>query len=210
MLLSYYQQCGFKAGSIYELFPDIRYHSVKDLRRAYDFLQKYDVIHMRFRLNSDLNSIIMRNLERSQSSKPLVAVAAAIQGYLDHVSLYQNVLKLLLNEEKIILFDRYFYDEFAFKHMYGCPSFILRTLYANVREADIPFYIRIPPQICQRRNCVRPEETATIYQDIKRISKLGKNFDYIATLKGMTVLDGTDDANKISEQIISKLNCTGK
>lgn len=206
MLLSYYQQRGFKTGSIYDLFPDIRYHSVADLRYAYDFLREYDVIHMRFRLNSDQNSVIMRKLEQSLSPKPITAIAAAIQGYRDHLSLYQNVLNPLLKERKIILFDRYYYDELAFKHVYGCPCFVLKMLYANMQAADIPFYIRISPQVCQARNRARPEENAVIYNDIKRISNLAENFDDIAAQKGMIVLNGTNNAEIILEQIILSLD----
>lgn len=202
MLLSYYQQRGYKTGSIYNLFPDIRYHSISDLRYAYDFLREYDVIHMRFRLNSDQNSVIMHKLEQSPSAKPITAIAAAIQGYQDHLSLYQNVLKPLLKGGKTILFDRYFYDELAFKQVYGCPRFILKMLYANVQVADIPFYIRISPQVCQARNRARPEETAAVYQNIKRISNLAETFDDIAAQKGMIVLNGTDNAEKVLEQII--------
>lgn len=206
MLLSYYQQRGFKTGSIYDLFPDIRYHSVVDLRYAYDFLRKYDVIHMRFRLNSDRNSVIMHKLEQSPFPKPITAIAAAIQGYQDHLLLYRYVLEPLLKGGKIILFDRYFYDELAFKHVYGCPCFILKMLYANVQAADIPFYIRISPQDCQERNRTRLEETAAIYQNIKRISNLAKNFDDIAAQKGMTVLNGINTAEKIFKQIILSLD----
>lgn len=206
MLLSYYQQRGYKTGSIYDLFPDIRYHSISDLRYAYDFLREYDVIHMRFRLNSDQNSVIMRKLEQSPSVKPIAAIAAAIQGYQDHLSLYQNVLNPLLKEGKIMLFDRYYYDELAFKHVYGCPYFILNMLYSNVQVADFPFYIKISPQVCQARNHVRPEETAAIYQDIKRISNLAKNFDGIAAQNGMIILNGTDNAKRVLEQITLRLD----
>lgn len=209
MLLSFFQQRGFKTGSIYELFPDIRYHSAEDLRCAYAFLREYDIIHMRFRLNSDRNSIIMRKLEQSPFPRPLMAAAAAIQGYQDHLSLCQNVLEPLLKAEKILLFDRYFYDELAFKRVYGCPSFILKTLYGNMQDADIPFYIRVPPQVCQARNRTRPEETAIIYQDIKRISTLAENFDDIATQRNMIVLDGTDNAKIILKEIIAILNRVG-
>lgn len=206
MLLSYYQQRGFKTGSIYDLFPDIRYHSVTDLKYAYDFLQKYDVIHMRFRLNSDQNSAIMRKLEQSLSPKPIAAIAAAIQGYQDHLSLYQNVLNPLLKDGKTILFDRYYYDELAFKYVYGCPCFVLKMLYANMQAPDISFYIRISPQVCQARNRARPEETAVIYKDITRISNLEKIFDDIAAQKGMIVLNGTNKAEIILEQIILNLD----
>lgn len=205
MLLSYYQQCGFRTGSIYDLFPDIRYHRTIDLKYAYDVLREYDVIHMRFRLNSDRNSVIMHKLEHSLSSRPFDATVAAIQGYHDHLSLYQNVLRALFKEGKIIIFDRYFYDEFAFKHLYGCPRFILKMLYANVQVADVPFYIRISPQVCQMRNRARPEETAVIYQDIKRITCLANTFDDIAVQNRMIVLNGTDDMEKLSEQIVLRI-----
>ncbi len=69
-------------------------------------------------------------------------------------------------------------------------------MYANTQDADIPFYIRISPQVCQARNRTRPEETAIIYQNIKRISTLAKNFDDIAIERDMVVLEGTDDAKK--------------
>ena len=100
------------------------------------------------------------------------------------------------------MFDRYFYNELAFKHIYGCPHFVLKMLYANTQIADIPFYIKLSPQICQMRNRARAEESAAIYQDIKEIKDLSATFDIIAAQKSMVVLNGSDNTDKILEQII--------
>ena len=79
-------------------------------------------------------------------------------------------------------------------------------LYGNMQAADIPFYIKISPQVCQARNHIRPEETAAIYQDIKRISNLAKNFDDIAVQNSMIVLNGTDNPKEVFEQIALRLD----
>lgn len=211
MLLSFYQQLGYKVGSIFDLFPDIRYHSISDLKCAYFYLREYDAIHIRFRLNSDRNSILMSKVEQSVSPQKVDAIRAAIQGYFDYTNLYRIVLRPLLRDGKALFFDRYLYDELAYKTFYGCPEIFLRTLYINnVKKPDFSLYLRITPQVCIARNQTRPEETAIIYKSISKTAKLVERFDKIASQENMVVINGAANKEEILKQIISTLFTSGR
>lgn len=205
MLLKNYQKMGAKTGSIYNYFPDIRYHSTAELKKLYQALNSYDVIHMRYRLNSDKNYVIMKQLEKNSPPQYFLAVAAAIQGYLDHCELREYVLAPLLRNNKIIIFDRYYYDELAFKYTYGCPNFLLEKIYNNAIDADIKFYIRIPTDECLKRNQFRPDSKVALYQTKRTVNLLLERFDYVAKNKQLITLDGTLNKNEISQSIIKRV-----
>lgn len=125
-LLHAFERTGLRTGSVYDLYEDIRYHSIQDLINLYKHLVKFDVIHLRFRLNSDENSSLMSELEYSNFQHPYLSRAAALQGYFDHVQLYRYVVLPLLEKGKTILSDRYYYDEIAFKCAYGCDYSVMK------------------------------------------------------------------------------------
>lgn len=71
MLLASYRNLGARVGTVYSYMPDIRYHSTNELKELYNKLLPYDVIHIRYRMNSDRNSHIMQTLERILRSELL-------------------------------------------------------------------------------------------------------------------------------------------
>lgn len=202
MLLQNYQNIGASIGSIYTYTPNIRYHHTTELKNIYKKLSSFDVIHIRYRLNSDMNNFIMQRLESKAPQQHLLSVAAAIQGYLDHCELRDYVLNSLLEDNKILIFDRYYYDELAFKYTYGCPDFVLKKLYNNVLDADIKFYIQIPAIECLKRNRSRPDSKVVLYQNEDYINFLIERFNLIAKRKELITLNGMDTKEKISQSIL--------
>lgn len=87
MLLDSYRNLGARVGTVYSYMPDIRYHSIRELQELYNKLLPYDVIHIRFRMNSDRNSLIIQTLERNNPPQRIIVTLAAIQGYHDHKNL---------------------------------------------------------------------------------------------------------------------------
>ena len=99
-LLNAYKSQGARVESVYSYTPDIRYHSAKELHDLYEKLLDFDVIHIRFRLNSDRNCMIMQRLESREPPQRFLATIAAIQGYLDHRELTKYLLKPLNEKRK--------------------------------------------------------------------------------------------------------------
>lgn len=206
LLLDAYRNQGANVGSIYSYMPDIRYHNTKELRELYEKLLSFDVIHIRYRLNSDRNCAIMRKLERNIPPQRVLATAAAIQGYIDHTELSKFVLDPLLDKKKILIFDRYYYDELVFKYIYGCPEYILKMLYYNKRDADIGFFVKISSKECIRRNTNRPDSAVAVYQSLTSIDSLATRFDFIAKQKRLVMLDGVLSKEELARYVLTNID----
>lgn len=206
LLLDAYRNQGANVGSIYSYMPDIRYHNTKELCELYEMLLPFDVIHIRYRLNSDRNCAIMRNLECNIPPQRLLATAAAIQGYIDHIELTKFVLDPLLNKKKILIFDRYYYDELVFKYIYGCPEYILKMLYSNKRDADIGFFVKISSEECMRRNKSRPDSAVAVYQSQASIDSLADRFDFISKQNRLVVLDGMLPKEELARSVLTSID----
>lgn len=204
-LLDAYKSQGARVGSVYSYIPDIRYHSVKDLRNLYEKLIDFDVIHIRFRLNSDRNCMIMKRLESKAPTQRIMATIAAIQGYLDHKELSKYLLVPLADKKKILIFDRYYYDELAFKSEYGALKIVLNMLYHNEKDSDIGFLIKITTEECIKRNRCRPDSQVSIYQSRSNINSLINCFDCIAKRKKLITIDGKFPKEKIAEIVMERI-----
>lgn len=206
LLLDYYKGIGAHTGSIYSFFKDIRYNRKKELINVYKELVSFDVIHMRFRLNSKRNAFLMRHLENKLPPQYTLSIAATIQGYCDYCDLRECVINPLLEDKKTILFDRYYYDELAFKYLYGCPGFLLNSLYYKTPEPDIGFYIRIEPDECMHRNRLRSDSDVSIYKVSTVISNLVSRFDNIAEHKNLITIDGTKKREDIAAEVLREIS----
>lgn len=201
LLLDEYKNEGASVGTIYSYMPDIRYHSVTELHELYKKLLPFDVVHIRYRLNSDRNCVIMRNLESKMPPQRIMAIGAAIQGYLDHKELGKYVLKPLIDKNRILIFDRYYYDELAFKYVYGCPEFVLNHIYQNEKDPDLGFLVKVSSDECIKRNQHRPDSAVLLYQSLTNIDSLVNRFDCIAERKKLITLDGSLPKETIARQV---------
>ena len=206
LLLQGYQAHGFNICSIYDINPSIRYHSVADLKDTYNYFKNYDVIHARFRLNSDINNNIMKILEYSDFSDIDLAKKAAIQGYNDYIELYQHVIMPLIKANKIIISDRHYYDEIAFKTIYGCSYDEMVQLYSNVIQPDFAFYIDIHPHTAIYRNKDRADGQTTIYKSLDYAKSLKSIFDRLSDTTNLVKIDGERSTEAINSDIINTLS----
>ena len=206
MLLEYYRKKGAKIGSIYTYFPDIRYYNKLDLKKIEPELHSCDVILMRYRLNSNMNNFIMHHLEREMSQQHILSIIATLQGYMDHCELKKYIISPLLSDNKTIIFDRYYYDELAFKYIYGCPDSIIKSLYRNMQDADVKFYIEIPAIECLRRNHTRPDSNIPLYQNESHINYLIKRFNDIVKEKQLITLNGMNPKEQIAQSVLNHIN----
>lgn len=206
LLLNFFEKRNLKTCSIYDINPTIRYHSYLDLREYYNFFKDFDVIHLRFRLNSDENSTIMEKLEYSEFGNFNLANLAALQGFYDYYLLEKYVIIPLLKQNKIIISDRHYFDEIAFKTVYGCNFNKMCKLYSEIDKPNLAFYLKIPATTALRRNLDRPDGKTTLYQNIDHIKQLIKCFDIIKTNTSLIEINGENPLNIIHSEIISYMS----
>lgn len=183
-LMKYFSSIGLTCCSIYDISPSIRYHKRKDLLTYLRFFQPYDVIHTRFRMNSDANNEIVNELENNSvlPNKPL-AMLAAQQGYADYCEWFNTVIyPLRAKREKIFIFDRYIWDEIAFKTFYGCSFKYMENLYADVERPQISLICTANVLTIKERNSSRPDGITTLYKSPIYIEQLNKLFAQISKM----------------------------
>lgn len=202
LLLSHYRSHGFSTCSIYDINPTIRYHSYSELEQYLKYFQSHDVIHLRFRLNSDENNEIMKVLEYSDFSNYDLAKTSALQGFYDYYLMNKYVIEPLLNQNKTIIFDRHYYDEIAFKTVYGCDFSYLSKIYDEILKPDIAFYLHISPELAKSRNIHRPDGSTTLYKNMNYIVELGKQFERLLRTTNLTKIDGMMTEEQIHTKII--------
>lgn len=186
--------------------PTIRYHSYKELKEYYSYLVNYDVVHLRFRLNSDENNQIMTTLEYSEFNIPYLAQLAALQGFYDYYLLEKYITTPLLDSNKIVISDRHYYDEVAFKSVYGCNYSSMLKLYNEIPVPDIAFYLSVPLNTIFQRNLYRSDGQTTLYKDPRLIKKLIYYFEKLLHDTNLVLIDGQQSIQKIQDNIITLLN----
>lgn len=205
LLLAHYKQMGFKTASIYDILPNIRYHTYQELINYYHYLVNFDVIHLRFRLNSDENNEIMKNLEYSDFDNVYLAEAAALQGFYDYYLLEKYVTIPLLDSGKTVISDRHYYDEIAFKSVYGCSYSRMLKMYSEIHVPDFAFYLAVSAETAFKRNQNRPDGKTTLYKNIHLIEKLGNYFSKILQDTNLTFIDGHNSIANIHSALLKHI-----
>lgn len=208
LLLKYFKEKNLSIDSIYNYTKDIRYHHSSELLFFYKQFASKNVIHTRFRLNSDENNNFMKIIEYSEFDNYYLAEATALQGYLDYRKMDDYVNSPLLNDDRILIYDRYFYDEIAFKSIFGCSFNRMQEMYDNCKIPTYAFYIKISPEIAYKRNKDRDDSATTIYSNISYIAKLSNYFDQIAKRYNMITINGELSIIEIHNEMLKIINQT--
>ena len=209
-LLKYFKNMGFKCCSVYDISSDIRYHNQRDLIAYYMHFQSNDVIHTRFRMNSDANDKLISKLENTSiiPNKEL-AMLAAKQGYIDACEWFDTVVNPIQAEkEKILIFDRYIWDEIAFKTFYGCSLEYMEDLYINIERPQLSLICTASTPTIKKRNSTRPDGDTTLYKSSIYINQLNDIFTQIAEAHKLQIInmEGTPiDTHKKILQLITPL-----
>lgn len=213
-LLNYLSNKGFKCCSVYDISPDIRYHDQKDLLLYYKYFRSYDVIHTRFRMNSDANDKIINELENnSVIPNKKLAMLTAQQGYADAYEWFNTVINPLQSEkERIFIYDRYIWDEIAFKTFYGCPLEYMENLYINAKQPQLSFVCTANAFTIKERNSNRPDGITTLYKSYAHIQRLNNIFSDLAAtyhLSQINMESSPENIHKIILNLITPLLSAG-
>lgn len=192
LLLNNFKQKGLKVTSISNIINNFDYQSGKseDLIKFYKYFKSFDVIHTRFRLHSNENAKVMDKLEVSPLGNFDLATLSAYTAYYDYIQWYKYVNEPLLKEGKILLCDKYAFDDIAFKTTFGCQYEWMKKIYYNVDLPDIGFYMDLKPETIIERNLNRPDGRIIFYDNTKNVRRLQYNFERIVSDYDLIKLNG--------------------
>lgn len=206
-ILSYFHGYGFKVGRVQDVNPAIRYQLGEDLTYYYEYLRQFDVIHTRFRLHSVENVEIMDIVQYIATGNRWMTTFSAYTSHYDAGQWYKYVTEPLLKENKILIADKYAFDDIAFKTAYGCDYDWLRALHHDMVIPDIAIYLKVCRDTILRHNEFRKDRNNILYKNAEDTQRLLNAYECITRdypVKGICA-DDTEDIvfNKVLEYLKS-------
>ena len=205
-LLQDYTRAGFSTISIQDIMPNFDYRVGTDLTPYYNYFKKFDVIHTRFRLHSSESDIIMSILETiPQGTDIKLTALSAYTAYYAFVQWDKYVLTPLRNDGKLLICDKYYYDDVATKAAFGCPYRWLKNMYYDTPKPSLGLYMKQSAEVLMQRNLHRGDGRIIHYQSLTGTERLLYYYDQIASEENQTVINANQPIETIHANITSAL-----
>ena len=189
-LLKVYQDEGFSTASVHDVMSNFDYNVGSDLTKYYNYFKNFDVIHTRFRLHSTESDIIMSILETiPQGTDIKLTALSAYTAYYSFVQWNKYVLEPLLADGKLLICDKYYYDDIATKSAFGCPYKWLKSMYYDTVKPKISLYMQQKPEVLIERNLHRADGRIIHYQNLSGVERLLYYYDQIVAEESLTIID---------------------
>lgn len=204
-IMSYFEKHGFKVGAVQDINPDVRYHIGDDLTIYYEYLKQFDVIHTRFRLHSMENVEIMDIVQFISIGNKWMTTYSAYTSHYDSEQWHKYVTLPLLKEGKILISDKYAFDDIAFKSVYGCEYSWLNALHHDMHIPDISIYLKVNRETILQHNESRKDLKNILYRKPENTIKLLNAFDRLTKDYPLTAIDATGSPETVYGNIMNYL-----
>lgn len=204
-LMSYFKEYGFKTGAVQNINPDIRYHIGDDLTSYYKYLKQFDVIHTRFRLHSVENVEIMDIVQFISIGNKWMTSYSAYTSHYDSEQWYRHVTQPLLQDGKILICDKYSFDDIAFKNAYGCEYSWLNALHHDTLIPDIAIYLKVNRETILNHNESRKDLKNILYRKPENTQKLLDSFEQLTRDYPLHAIDANGSEENIHSNIMDYL-----
>lgn len=204
-LMSYFKNHGFKTGAVQDINPDVRYHLGDDLTPYYEYLKQFDVIHSRFRLHSMENVEIMDIVQFISTGNKWMTSYSAYTSHYDSEQWYKYVTKPLLQDGKIIISDKYAFDDIAFKTAYGCEYLWLKALHHDMIIPDIALYLKVNRNTILNHNESRKDLKNILYRKPENTQNLLNAFDHLTKDYPLIAIEASGTPEHVQNNIMDYL-----
>jgi len=207
MLLDWFKHEGYSCISVYELSNPEDYSDVSDFTYYCDEFLKYDVVSLRFYLNSKRNRELQKKIMYGEFfHDTALAREVSKSSERDARLWHEHVINKLKAANKIILFDRYYFDEIAYRLLYGVELSWLEYLYKDIATPSLSFLLDIDIETAGKRNKKRIDGSTTLFQYTKKLRELHCNLEFVARRYNMIKLYGVQNSENIHRDVIRWVN----
>ncbi|WP_163193730.1 hypothetical protein [Clostridium thermarum] len=177
----------------------------EDFERLYNKLKNYDVIVTRLYLSSNKTKKLKHKLLYESGFKNILLIKEVIKDVEYNARKYFNYVinPLLSLDNKIIIFDRFIYDEIAYRSLYGIDKHMLQQIFKDYPQADLRFLIGASLDTINQRNKEREDSQTRLYQNQEKVIELIENFKYVSQTYNMIEVNAEQD--DISKDIIKEI-----
>lgn len=204
-LMSYFKDRGLKIGAVQDINPNIRYHLGDDLTSYYEYFKQFDVIHTRFRLHSMENVEIMDIVQFISTGNKWLTSFSAYTSHHDAEQWYKYVTAPLLKDDKILISDKYAFDDIAFKTAYGCDYDWLKALHHDTQIPDVSLYLKVNRSTILLHNEHRKDSKNILYQKVENTHKLLAAFEQLTVDYPLQAIEANGTQEEVFHNIMSYL-----
>lgn len=201
---------GLSGTSIYEVNNNSEvYENIDHIDSIYDQLKEYDVIGTRFYMRS----MRMQELQEQVMfagvdvfKNTVLIKEVAVQAKKEAEIWYERVVRKLLKENKIIIYDRYWFDEVAYRSLYNLPPKYIEDLYKNYKEPDLKFFLYGDMELIKERNKDRIDMKTALFASDEKMSELFDNLEDMRKKYLMEVIDVRGkDRESVSRELLKRM-----
>lgn len=205
-LLNAYKCEGLSTASIYDVMSCFDYTVGNDLTKYYEYFKNFDVIHTRFRLHSSESEIIMSILETiPQGTDIKLTALSAYSAYYSYTQWNKYVLEPLLLKDKLLICDKYYYDDVSTKSAFGCPYKWLKKMYYDTPKPSLGLYMQQNAETLMQRNLHRGDGRIVHYQNLVGTERLLYYYEQIVKDENLTTINAKQTPELIHDAIIAEL-----
>ena len=119
---------------------------------------------------------------------------------IDHI---QRDIAPALQENKIIISDRYVYSSLAYQGSAGLSLDWIETINTNAQKPDLSIFIDVPPEVVLKR-IKRKKSVMENLSTQKRVQEIYQKYVEKGSLKR---IDGSKDKNEVLEELYTEVIC---
>lgn len=93
---------------------------------------------------------------------------------------YDHVIGKLLRKNKIIIYDRYYYDEIAYRSLYNLKKEYIERKYIGYPESNIRIHLFGDMDLIRERNRTRIDMKTALFNCEDKMMELYQNIEYIS------------------------------
>lgn len=191
------QKYHLSAINLYDIVDEsMCYNSVSELEQIYKRLEKYDVIVSRFYLKGN-EYMKMQNEIRYSPNKDIFENTAQVREVFklmkkDVDLWFDVVISKLLVKGKIVIFDRYFYDEFTYRYLYSLDFDEMISEFNGFYKPDVSFLFKANLDTVKSRNQGREDSNTILFKEEEKMRKLLEVFEKISKKYNLIDIDIND------------------
>lgn len=175
------------------------------LNELYEIFCEKDVVITRFYMRShrtaELQNSIMYASDDIFRKKDLIK-ELTISAKKDAFIWRTKVINPLLNKGIHVIFDRYFYDEIAYRSLYSINKKWIEDLYKMYPKPDLSFYLKLNIDDVINRNKEREDIQTTLFKNKLKMVELFENWEIITRKYGLYEIDASKNIEIISKKIL--------
>lgn len=195
-----------KGASVLEINGDREiYNTEEEYDKVCKEASRYDVVTTRFFLRGTemqtlQNSVMFNGVEIFDNTELIKKTAEMTKE--EAIKLYNSFVKQLHENNKIVIYDRYWFDEIAYRSLYSWDKESIEKMYEGYEYPEIRIFMHGDMELIRERNKDRIDIQTALFKSEKKMLELYDNMEYIREKFEMKSIEVKD---KSREEITEEL-----